>query len=117
MVSIIIAIIATALLCSGALLLIMVATDRSAVRSSRNRVNLGSIGMGVALLLFASLIFENTYGRARRGEPMHFKHGVFTPAQGYMASGGLLVAGAAMIITAFRGGRRDSKNSDATPTI
>ena len=109
MVSIIIAIAAIAVLCSGALLLMMVATDRRAVR--------GSIGIGVALLLFALLTFGHTYSRARTGEPMHFKHGVFTPAQGYIASGGLSVAGAAMIITAFRGRRRDAKDSDATPTI
>jgi hypothetical protein len=105
MVSIIIAIVAIALLCGGALLLIMVATDRSAVRSPSHRASLGSIGIGVALLLFASVIFAHTYSRARTGEPMHFKHGVFTPAQGYLVSGGCLVAGAVMIIAAFRGRR------------
>ncbi len=117
MVSIIIAIIAIALLCSGAMLLIMVAADCSAVPSPPNRPDLGSIGIGVSLLLFASLLFAHTHSHARAGELMHWKHGVFTPAQGYLASGGLVVAGAAMIIGAFRGRRRDGKDSDATPTI
>ena len=99
------------------MLLLMVASDCSAGRRRSNRPDLGSLGIGVSLLLFASLLFANTYSHARAGELMHYKHGVFTPAQGYIASGLLVVGGAVMIITALRPRRRDAKDSDATPTI
>jgi len=117
MVSVIIAIIAIAILCGGAMVLAMVVTDRSASRNRLDPAILGAITGGVALLLFALLTFVHTHSHARVGAPMHHKHGVFTPTQGYLASGGLLIAGAAVIMVAVHRRGRESKDSGGTPTI
>ncbi len=110
-------ILAVCLSAAALLLSVMVAVDYFAGRTILSRGVLGSLGIGASLLLFSAYEFTMHRQAARTGRTVYNRGAVVTPAQGYLAATGFLIAGSSLIVVTCYQQRRRRLDERSTSTI